>query len=433
VGRGDAPSGAVMTATTISTDTATDAATQMSAAPRWPGLATPGRAPLRSAVARAVMARALADLPLRVRLPEGTSFGAGEPADPLMVIHRPDAFFARLATDAKIGFGEAYMAGDWDPGPGTDLADLLTPLASNVATLVPEPLQRFRRIVERRQPREEANTPTQARRNIHRHYDLSNDLFAAFLDDTLSYSSALFAAGDDLAAAQRRKVDAILDAAGVNAGSAMLEIGTGWGQLAIQAAQRGAHVTTITLSAEQRDLALRRIAGAGLSDRVTVLLTDYREVTGAYDAIVSVEMIEAVGLRFWPDYFATLDRLLRPDGRVGLQSITMSHQRMLATRNSYSWIHKYIFPGGIVPSVQAIENTLHTHTSLTVAERRDFGGDYATTLKCWRDNFLDNWPNIAGDRFDGAFKRMWEFYLAYCEAGFRAGYLGVSQFALVRA
>jgi cyclopropane-fatty-acyl-phospholipid synthase len=395
-------------------------------------LAAPRRAPLRGAVARAIVGRAVADLPLRVRFPDGSSIGAGDSGDPLMLIHRPNTFFARLAADAKIGFGEAYMAGDWGTGPGTDLAELLTPFASNVATLVPRPLQRFRALAERRQPAAEENTPTQARQNIHRHYDLSNDLFAAFLDETLSYSSALFHAGDDLATAQRRKVDAILDMAGVGAGSAMLEIGTGWGQLAIQAAQRGARVTTITLSAEQRDLALRRIADAGVSDRVTVELTDYREATGSYDAIVSVEMIEAVGARFWPDYFSTLDRLLRPGGRVGLQSITMPHERMLATRNSYTWIHKYIFPGGIVPSVEAIESTLRTHTSLAIAERRDFGGDYATTLKCWRESFLTNWPLIAGDRFDHVFKRMWEFYLAYCEAGFRAGYLGVSQVALVR-
>lgn len=399
---------------------------------RWPGLAAPGRAPLRRAVARAVVRHAVADLPLQIQFPDGTSIGAGGSGDPLMLIHRPDTFFARLAADAKIGFGEAYMAGDWGTGPGTDLADLLTPFASNVATLVPRPLQRFRALAERRQPAAEENTPTQARQNIHRHYDLSNDLFAAFLDETLSYSSALFHEGDDLATAQRRKVDAILDAAAVGAGTALLEIGTGWGQLAIQAAQRGAHVTTITLSAEQRDLALRRIADAGVSDRVTVELTDYREVRGSYDSIVSVEMIEAVGARFWPVYFATLDRLLKPGGRVGLQSITMPHERMLATRNSYTWIHKYIFPGGIVPSVEAIESTLRTHTSLAIAERRDFGGDYATTLKCWRENFLTNWPTLASPRFDPVFKRMWEFYLAYCEAGFRAGYLGVSQFALAR-
>jgi cyclopropane-fatty-acyl-phospholipid synthase len=422
VGRGHAIGGEAMIDEDVITDVQRD----------WPGLERPARAPLRGAIARAIIGRAVADLPLRVRFPDGTWIGAGDAAGPLMVVHRPDAFFARLAIDAKIGFGEAYMAGDWDTGPGTDLADLLTPLASNVATLVPAPLHRFRRLAERRRPAEEESTPSQARQNIHRHYDLSNDLFASFLDETLSYSSAMFEDGDDLALAQRRKVDAILDLARVGAGAAMLEIGTGWGQLAIQAAQRGAHVTTITLSTEQRDLALRRIARAGVSDRVSVHLADYREVTGAYDAVVSVEMIEAVGLRFWPDYFATLDRLLRPGGRVGLQSITVSHERMLATRNSYTWIHKYIFPGGIVPSIQAIESTLRTSTSLAIAERHDFGSDYATTLQCWRDNFLTNWPTIAGDRFDPVFKRMWEFYLAYCEAGFRASYLGVSQFALVR-
>ncbi|HRE00629.1 MAG TPA: cyclopropane-fatty-acyl-phospholipid synthase family protein [Ilumatobacteraceae bacterium] len=243
----------------------------------------------------------------------------------------------------------------------------------------------------------------------------------------------MFADGDDLATAQRRKIDAILDLASVGPGCEMLEIGTGWGELAIRAAQRGAHVTTVTLSTEQRDLALRRVAAAGVSGRVRILVADYREVAGQYDAIVSVEMVEAVGRRFWRDYFSTLDRLLRPGGRIGLQSITVSHDRLLATQHSYTWIHKYIFPGGIVPSIEAIDTTLQTHTSLAIAERRDFGPDYATTLKCWRDTFLANWPTIESDRFDGVFKRMWEFYLAYCEAGFRVSYLGVSQFALVRS
>jgi cyclopropane-fatty-acyl-phospholipid synthase len=388
---------------------------------------------VRSAIARAIIRRAVEGLPLRVRFADGTSFGAGDDADPTLVVHRPDAFFARLAADAKIGFGEAYMAGDWDAGPDTDLADVLTPLASSVATLVPKPMQRLRRFVERRQPAHEQGTPSQARQNIHRHYDLSNDLFAAFLDETLTYSSALFEVGDDLASAQRRKVEAILDRAAVRPGCTVLEIGTGWGQLAIQAAQRGARVTSVTLSSEQRDLALRRVAEAGVSDQVSVLLADYREVTGQFDAIVSVEMIEAVGLRFWPAYFAALDRLLGPGGRVGLQSITISHDRMLATHDSYTWIHKYVFPGGIVPSIEAIESTLKAHTSLAVTERLDFGPHYATTLRCWRETFLANWPTITGPRFDAVFRRMWEFYLAYCEAGFRASYLGVSQFTLARA
>ena len=405
---------------------------------RWPGLIDPPRARLRSAIGRPIIRRAAAGLPLRVEFPDGTSIGAGGAADPVMVINRPESFFARLAADAKIGFGEAYMVGDWDTGPGTDLADLLTPLASNVATLIPAPLQRFRRLIERRQPAGEQGTPSQARQNIHRHYDLSNDLFAV-----VSRRDAQLLLGNVRGGVvrgrrrsrrrERRKIDAILNLASVGPGCEMLEIGTGWGELAIRAAQRGAHVTTVTLSTEQRDLALRRVAAAGVSGRVRILVADYREVVGQYDAIVSVEMVEAVGRRFWRDYFATLDRLLRPGGRIGLQSITISHDRLLTTQDSYTWIHKYIFPGGLVPSIEAIDSTLQAHTSLTIAERRDFGPDYATTLKCWRDSFVENWPTIEGDRFDGVFKRMWEFYLAYCEAGFRARYLGVSQFALVRS
>ncbi len=397
----------------------------------WPALSAP-RSAVRAAIARSIFRHAVADLSLRVRLPDGTSIGGGRNGSPSMVIHRPDAFFARLGTNAKIGFGESYMAGEWDAARGTDLAELLVPFAGNVANLVPRPLQRLRRVVEGQRPAHEEGTPSQARQNIRRHYDLSNELFASFLDDTLSYSSALFEDGDDLASAQRRKINSVLDLAAVGHGCSMLEIGTGWGQLAIQAAQRGAQVTTITLSAEQRDLALWRVAEAGVSDRVNILLADYREVTGQYDAIVSVEMIEAVGKRFWPEYFIALDRLLRPGGRVGLQSITMAHDRMLATQHSYTWIHKYIFPGGIIPSIEAIEETLRRHTSLAVTHRRDFGADYATTLRCWRETFLANWPMPAGGQFDHTFKRMWEFYLAYCEAGFRTGYLGVSQFSLTR-
>lgn len=404
---------------------------QCDGAASWPAPSAP-RTAVRAAIARSMFRHAVADLALRVQLPDGTSIGGGGNDSPRMVIHQPDALFARLGTNAKIGFGEAYMAGEWDAARGTDLAELLVPFASNVATLVPRPLQRLRRVVEGRRPTNEEGTPSQARQNIRRHYDLSNDLFASFLDETLSYSSALFENGDDLGTAQRRKIDGVLDLAAVGHGCSLLEIGTGWGQLAIQAAQRGAHVTTITLSAEQRDLAIRRIADAGVSDRVNILLSDYREVTGQYDAIVSVEMIEAVGKRFWPDYFIALDRLLRPGGRVGLQSITMAHDRMLATQHSYTWIHKYIFPGGIIPSIEAIEATLGRHTSLVVSHRRDFGADYATTLRCWRETFLANWPMPAGSPFDHTFKRMWEFYLAYCEAGFRTGYLGVSQFALTR-
>ena len=204
----------------------------------------------------------------------------------------------------------------------------------------------------------------------------------------------------------------------------MLEIGSGWGSLALRAAQRGARVTAITLSREQMRLARERVEAAGLSGLVDVRVQDYREVDGEYDAIVSVEMIEAVGEAYWPAYFATLDRLLAPGGTVTIQAITMAHQRFLATRRSFSWIQKYIFPGGIIPSLQAIDGALAAHTTLRVTRQRELREHYARTLRLW--------PRIHAQGFDETFRRMWEFYLAYSEAGFRSGYLGVSQLQMTR-
>jgi cyclopropane-fatty-acyl-phospholipid synthase len=330
------------------------------------------------------------------------------------------------------------MAGDWRAGSGTDLADLLTPFASRLTTLIPPALQRLRVFVDRRVPRDHENTPDGSRTNIAAHYDLSNDLFAAFLDPTMSYSSAWFddseptAAATRLEEAQLRKTDGILDLADVRAGTRVLEIGSGWGSLALRAAQRGAHVTTITLSREQMRLARERVEAAGLSGLVDVRVQDYREVDGEYDAIVSVEMIEAVGEAYWPAYFAALDRLLAPGGTVAIQAISMTHQRFLATRRSFSWIQKYIFPGGIIPSLQAIDGALAAHTTLRVTRQRELRPHYARTLWRWRERFLSQWPHIHAQGFDEAFRRTWEFYLAYSEAGFRSGYLGVSQLQLTR-
>ncbi len=399
----------------------------------WPGLAVPPRNAYKARIAHALFRRAVRDLPVRVVYPDGTVVGSGGKQDPVMRLQRPDDFFNRLGSDAKIGFGEAFLVGDWSTGQGTDLADLLAPFAGRMARLIHPQLQRFRNAVERQQPAEEENTVDQARDNIARHYDLSNDLFAQFLDETMTYSSAWFEDDDSLADAQRRKIDGILDFARVRAGSEVLEIGTGWGALALRAAQRGARVVTLTLSEEQKALAEKRIAAAGCSDRVRLVLQDYREAEGQYDAVISVEMIEAVGMDFWPTYFQSLDRLLAPEGRVGLQSITMPHDRMLATRKSYTWIHKYIFPGGFIPSIPAIEQNLDAHTSLEIVERRDLGPHYAETLRQWRGRFVANWPEVAALGFDETFRRMWEFYLGYCEAGFRVRYLGVSQLSLARS
>ena len=398
---------------------------------RWPDLRPPASAPLRAAAARALLRRVATTAEIRVDLPDSSSFG---PRDaPVMRIARPGAFFTRLGRSGLIGFGEAYMAGDWD---SPDVVAVLERLARNVETLVPGPLQRLRRWYDASYPAAEANDRAGARRNIARHYDLSNDLFRLFLDETMTYSSALFEDPDSddesLADAQRRKIDRLLDVVDVRPESTLLEIGTGWGELAMRAAERGAQVTTLTLSEEQAALARRRIEDAGLADRVDVRVQDYRDVEGTYDAVVSVEMIEAVGEAWWPTYFRTLDGRLARGGRVGLQAILLPHKRMMASRKSWTWIHKYIFPGGLIMSARAIKDSLAAHTSLRVVNSMHFGESYAETLRRWRQRFDNNAAEVDALGFDAVFRRMWDFYLAYCEAGFHAGYLDVAQFVLAR-
>jgi cyclopropane-fatty-acyl-phospholipid synthase len=408
---------------------------------RWPDVAVAAGSPARAAVASALFGAAVIRLPLRVRLPDGSLHGAGGPGTPVMDIRRPREFFRRLGGSGLIGFGESYMAGEWD---SPDLAGLLTVFAAHAAELVPPWLQRLRRLAVRRQPPGDLPTVAGARRNIGRHYDLSNDLFALFLDETMTYSSAIFGTGPDgapvagdlaeaplLAEAQRRKIDRLLDRAGVGPGCRVLEIGTGWGELAIRAARRGATVRSVTISREQQMLAARRVAEAGLAGRVSVDLRDYRDVDGRFDAICSVEMLEAVGERYWDAYFAALDRHLAPGGRIGLQTITMAHDRMLATRHTYTWIQKYIFPGGLLPSITAIQDSL-ARTRLRITGREDFGAHYAETLRIWRDRFGARAGEVARLGFDEVFTRMWTFYLCYSEAGFRAGYIDVSQLTLAR-
>jgi cyclopropane-fatty-acyl-phospholipid synthase len=401
---------------------------------RWPDIAAVPHKPMRAAIARALFTRAAGRLPLRVELPTGRILGGGGPEAPIMVVARPEALWERLGNSGLVGFGEAYMAKDWDT---TDLAGVLTAFAAHVATVIPPALQRFRRLAVLAQPNSERNTSANSRSNISRHYDLSNAMFEQFLDETMTYSSALFESTDGpgwdlLADAQRRKVDRLLDGVGVRAGTELLEIGTGWGELSLRAAARGATVTSLTLSSEQKALAERRIADAGLRDRVTVELRDYRAQEGQYDAVVSVEMIEAVGYDYWPVYFGTLDRLLKPGGKVGLQAITMPHDRMLASRNTYTWIHKYIFPGGIIPSTESIENNVRVDTTLTVADRFAMGPHYAETLRLWRARFEAHAAEIEGLDFDETFRRMWSLYLAYSEAGFASGYLDVYQYILAK-
>ena len=422
----------------------------------WPGLFDVSNSPVHAAIAKRLIRAAVRKLPITIRFPDGSSWGAG---GPVLDVVNPESFFRRLGTEGLIGFGEAWMTGDittggWNashPAADFDIADLnvasdelaavLTVMAKRMSVLVPGPLQKLRRAWQTRPPKEEENTLTGAKENIHRHYDLSNDLFEQFLDPSMTYSSAWYEFGDDheadLQKAQLRKIDGILDLARVKPDTHILEIGSGWGALAIRAAkERGVRVTTLTLSEEQKALADRRIADAGLSHLIEVRLEDYRAHAathvGRYDAVVSVEMIEAVGEKYWADYFASIDRMLVPGGRLGLQAITIAHDRLLETRNGYTWVHKYVFPGGILPSLTAIDDVLAAGTSLRVQESRRLGLSYVPTLEQWRHRFNSKLPKIVELGFDDTFIRMWNFYLAYSQAGFAAEYLDDWQLGIGR-
>ncbi len=393
---------------------------------------------VRGRIAREVVKRILRGVPVTARLATGELYGAPlHQGCPVLRVDQPDAFFARLARSPMIGLGESYMAREWSVEEGSDLADALAPFAERLTDLIKPAFYKLRHTVL---PRglNPANTVEGSKKNIEAHYDLSNDMFETFLDPSLSYSSALFESLetpptlDELEHAQLRKVDAILDAANVEAGSRVLEIGTGWGTLAIRAAERGAHVTTVTLSGEQAALAQARVDAAGVADLVEIAVRDYRDQDGEFDAVVSVEMVEAVGEEYWPTYFAKIESLLAPGGVAAIQAILIAHHRMVATRDTYTWIHKYIFPGGMLPSTDALHEVLRKHTRMHITNIAPMGQHYAHTLRLWREQFVQHWDQVLGLGFDDRFCRMWEFYLAYCEAGFRTGYLDVAQVRITR-
>ena len=365
------------------------------------------------AIARPIVRAVVRRVPIRLRFPDGSHVGGGTSTSPTLEVVRPRALFRRLEQHPKIGLGEAYMAGDWRAAPGTDLAEALTPFAASLATVVPRPLIALRAVVDRRPPRAHRNTRTGAKANIEAHYDLSNNLFETFLDPSMTYSSALFEEGipfaeQDLERAQERKIDAVLDEAHVGPGSRLLEIGTGWGALALRAARRGARVLTVTLSQEQAALARARIADA----------PGVRPVNRpGQRAQLQGSTALAMGQRL---------------GQVVLQAILMDHHRYLRTRHSFGWIQKYIFPGGLIPSRQALEEVAAQDTHLHVEQTRSFGAHYAETLRRWRTDFVAQAEQVHHLGFDETFRRMWEYYLAYSEAGFASGYLDVAHLRLSR-
>lgn len=416
------------------------------ALPRTPG--APPLGPLsrvRAMAARRVLDLVMTRVDVDLVVADGTSSvesGEASPvastSRPTIVVNRPDDFFARLGLHPALAVGEGYVALEWSPAPGWDLAAVLQPFAERLQDSVPRPLRALRSVVDQPLPRALRNTLAGASRNIRAHYDLSNELFAAFLDASMTYSSALFDEsvpfpGQDLEQAQMRKMDAVLDRARVGPGTRVLEIGTGWGGLALRAAGRGAQVLTVTLSNEQAALARERVRAAGFGDRVEVRVQDYRQTAGSFDAVVSVEMIEAVGEEYWPTYLETVDARLAPGGIAVVQSIVMPHWRYLATRGTSGWVGHYIFPGGALPSLQTLETLAAGRTALRVREVHTFGQHYAETLRRWRGAFLAAWDaQVQPLGFNEEFRRVWEFYLAYCQAGFAAGAIDVAQLVLDR-
>ena len=393
-----------------------------------PPLARVGRAaaPLVTRTAESVLLAAAERIRvgrLHVTMPDDSrrTFGdprAAECAE--LTVHDPRAF-VRMLVGGETGAGEAYVDGLWS---SPDVTSVLALGARNREALrlssgwmrVPDQL---RRTIAHRLRR---NTRRNARRNVAAHYDLGNDFYRLWLDETLTYSSAVFASpSQSLADAQRNKYRLIAAGAGLEAGQHVLEIGSGWGGFALYAAgELGCRVTSITISREQRDFAVERVRAAGLADRVDIQLRDYRDVSGTYDAIVSIEMLEAVGAEYLATFFAACAAALRPGGRLSLQTITVPDAGYRRQVSGANWIQQYIFPGGLLPSLAAIERSLHG-TGLVVTNVRDIAADYVRTLEAWRTAFLARVDEVRDLGFDERFVRLWEYYLAISEAGFATG------------
>ena len=360
---------------------------------------------------------------LSVVMLDGRRHVFGDPASARTAeIHVHDeAAAVRILLHGETGAGEAYMDGQWS---SPDLEALIELAALNRSALALTsgwwrlPLEIPRRLAHRAR----RNTKAKARENISAHYDLGNDFYRLFLDETMTYSAAVFETPDQsLADAQRAKYRRMAEGAGLRAGMHVLEIGTGWGGFALYAAgELGCRVTTVTISREQHALATERVREAGIDHLVTVELRDYRDVTGEYDAIVSIEMLEAVGAEYYEAYFEACDRALKPGGRLSLQVITFPDVAYETQRRGANWIQTYIFPGGLCPSLSVIERSSHG-TRLLVREVRDIASSYVLTLRAWRTRFLANADAVRAQGFDDRFIRMWEYYLALSEAGFATG------------
>ncbi|MFD1914389.1 class I SAM-dependent methyltransferase [Halodurantibacterium flavum] len=392
-------------------------------------LATEGQSDLPRYFAQVFrVAQGLRNGRIDFRLADGRVFRAeGASPGPVaeLIIHHPDTF-TRLIREGDLGFCEAYLEGWWSTPDLQAFMDLIHADNDDVYDGFPgfalvRNYEKFRHWLR-------GNSREQAKRNISYHYDLGNDFYRLWLDDTMTYSSALFLTGQEsLEKAQIQKYESLVDRMGVRPGDHVLEIGCGWGGFCEYAAgTRGLRVTALTISREQHAYAVERIARAGLSDRVDIRLQDYRDERGSYDGIASIEMFEAVGERYWPVYFDTLRDRLRPGGAATLQIITVADHRFETYKRGVDFIQKFIFPGGMLPSPSALRREV-ARAGLEIRDTFAFGQSYSQTLRRWSETFNDRWSEIAAQGFDDRFRRMWNFYLTSCAGTFASGNCDVVQ------
>ncbi|THD82404.1 class I SAM-dependent methyltransferase [Aliigemmobacter aestuarii] len=366
-------------------------------------------------------------------LPDGRRFRIeGQRPGPVaeLDVHDPD-IFARLIREGDLGFCDAYLEGGWSTPDLQAFMDLVH--ADNDDVYDGYPGMGLVRAYERMRFWLQSNTRRGSKKNIAYHYDLGNDFYRLWLDDSMTYSSALFVTGQEsLEAAQEAKYASMVDRMGVQPGDHVLEIGCGWGGFAEYAAgKRGLRVTGLTISRAQHDYAVDRIARAGLSDLVEIRLQDYRDERGSYDGIASIEMFEAVGEKYWPTYFDTLKACLKPGRHATLQIITVADKRFEAYRKTVDFIQKYIFPGGMLPSPGALLREVD-RAGLLFRDSLEFGESYSLTLRRWHEVFNARWPEIARLGFDERFRRMWNFYLTSCAGAFHGGNCDVTQITVTR-
>lgn len=367
-------------------------------------------------------------------LPDGRRFRSEgrEPGPVVEVRVRNPDVFARLIREGDLGFCDAYLDGDWDTPDLQAFMDLVQAPANNGVN-DGFPGMGLVRAYERMRHWLRSNSRRQARKNISYHYDLGNDFYRLWLDDTMTYSSAIFRGGQEsLETAQTAKYASMVDQMGARPGDHLLEIGCGWGGFAEYAAgTRGLRVTGLTISKEQHDYARARIRRAGLADRVEIRLQDYRDERGSYDGIASIEMFEAVGEKYWPVYFGALRDRLKPGGNATLQIITVPDHRFEAYRRTVDFIQKYIFPGGMLPSPGALRREI-AQAGLRLKGSVEFGESYSQTLRRWYDSFNGRWPEVQRLGFDDRFRRMWNFYLTSCAGAFHGGNCDVTQITVTR-